>query len=477
MKLTKIVATLGPATETEESIKQLLESGVNVVRFNFKHGEVDWHKERVQRVRNVANQLGLYTGILIDLQGPEVRGLIGDNDGYPLTQGQQYPLVAKDPDANKQQIAFTHPDIIEHLQEDQLVMAADGAIRFKVRKHDGHTFLESLVNAKLGHHKTFNFPGAEYPLPLLTDHDYDGIKLAADVEADYIALSFVRTLEDIQQFKQELTKHNANGQVVAKIENQQAINNLKAIIKATDTVMVARGDLGVELPIEQVPYYTKKIIKLCNDYNKPVITATQMLMSMVDNELPTRAEVTDIANAAFSHSDAVMLSDESAMGKHPIEAVQMMARTATYNEQKFSVDTRTLYKFESQDRAGMLTEAAYDLYLKSKREDRPAAGFIVFTHSGLTAHRLSGFKPQAPIIAVCPSEQVARSLSLRFGVQSYVHKANTADASPVEVDQIQTAINLLITEGIIENNKKYIILYGDFWSIKGGTSTLKVITS
>jgi pyruvate kinase len=298
-KLTKIIATIGPACDSPEQLTQLIKLGVNVFRFNFKHNTVAWHSERINRVNEAANKLKVKIGTLIDLQGPEIR-LKMPVDSLNLKSGTEIILSEKVFVKPQAGFSLTHPSIIPHLKKDQTILADDGVFRFMVISSSRSECRLRVINGgQLGNNKTLNFPGASFPLPVLIERDLEGLQLAAKYEIDYIALSFVRDATDILVLKKELKKNKIKSQIVAKIETEQAINNLDSIINQADAVMVARGDLGVEMSLEQVPYYQKLIIQKCLLKRKAVITATQMLQSMIANPFPTRAEVSDIANAVW----------------------------------------------------------------------------------------------------------------------------------------------------------------------------------
>lgn len=474
-KLTKIIATIGPASDSEEMIEKLIFAGVNIFRFNFKHGEIEWHDDRIQRVQRVAAKVGLPVGTLLDLQGPELRIRL-KGDSLELTEGEEILLHPSIMESDEKGLTITHPDVIDKIAEGQFVSINDGKFPFKTVKRDGRTYLKSALTGTLGNRKTMNIPGADFPLPVLIERDFDGLALAVKRNVDYVALSFVRTRTDMEKIREEMTKLNVSSKLVSKIETRLAIDNLEAIVELSDAVMVARGDLGVELPIEEVPYYTRKIISECLKTGTPVITATQMIESMMENPYPTRAEVSDIANATYSLSDAVMLSGETAQGEHPLGAVEMMAKTVFFTEQRIEGDTRLLVPFGLKDQTDMLCDAAYNLSLKMHNLGNKVDAFVVFTHTGQTAKRLSMFKPRLPILALCPNPRVVDQLTLNFGVHPRVYTQQGDPNAPVSYEHIQSGLQLLLKENIVEAGKQYIVLFGDYWAVKGGTSTLKIVS-
>lgn len=470
-KLTKIVATIGPVTDSEEMIEKLINAGVNVFRFNFKHGTVEWHGERIERLNKVAERMGVHIGTLIDLQGPEIR-INMPGDSIEITAGELLTF-GEESFEGKKGFSISHPDIISHLKEDQLILADDGTFNFNVVQKDGKTFLKVNRSGLLKQRKNLNIPGAEFPFPVLVERDFEGLKLATRHEIDYVALSFVRTTDDLKVVREEMKKYEVQGQLVSKIENQKAIDNIDGIIEMSDAIMVARGDMGVELPMEQVPYYQKKIIRKCMERGIPVITATQMLQSMVENPQPYRAEVSDIANATFDRTDAVMLSGETASGKYPLEAVEVMARTAAFNEKKFLKDVRKVVDYKIHDVASQICDTAYNLYVGLKGEKVDVVGFLVFSKTGRTARLISRYRPDAPIYSFSPSKAVGDSLCLNFGVVPCTQdREQKGEVSKVDV--LNAVAHLKKTYNLPKGSK-LIVLHGDVWAVEGGTSTIRIV--
>lgn len=472
-KLTKIVATIGPATESEETIKELIETGVNVFRFNFKHNTVEWHSERIERVNMVAHKMGVPVGTLIDLQGPELR-INMPGESIEVNVGDLLIFGEEAFEGKEKGFSITHPDVIPHLAEGQKILAEDGTYTFFVVRKNGKTYLRSESKGTLKQRKNLNIPGADFPFPVLVERDFDGLKLAARNEVDFVALSFVRTPSDIKLIREEMAKHKVNAKMVSKIENQKAIDNLDAIIEASDAIMVARGDLGVELPTEQVPYYQKMMIRKCVEKGIPVITATQMLQSMIDNPNPYRAEISDIANAIYDLTDAIMLSGETASGKYPVNAVAVMAKTAEFNEEKFAVDTRLKFNHRVADVESTICDAAYNIHLKLIENKIKVKGFLVFTHTGKTARLISRYRPDIPIYAFAGSDSVRDQLALSYGVIPFTE--HVIKKGEVEKMHLLDALDFLKEKGHVKKGDKLIVLHGDIWSVEGGTSTVKVIT-
>jgi pyruvate kinase len=308
----------------------------------------------------------------------------------------------------------------------------------------------------------------------MVERDFDGLKLAQRHEIDYVALSFVRSGEDLRTVKKEMARYKIKGKIVAKIETRKALENLDEVIAESGAVMVARGDLGVETPIQEVPFYQKMIIEKCIEKGIPVITATQMLQSMVNSPNPTRAEVSDVANATYDLTDAVMLSGESASGQYPLEAVSMMKKVASFNEIKNLEDHRKWFKFNIDDTEGVFCNNAYELYLLYRTQKKPVSGFIIFSHTGRTVRLLSRYRPLVPIFAFTPDKNVSESLSLSFGVMPFIYR-QMAKKSAVNKQDIRELIDNLKKKGLVKEDSLLIVLHGDFWAIKGQTSTLRLM--
>ncbi len=471
-KLTKIIATIGPSCESPEMIETLIKKGVNVFRFNFKHNTVEWHGDLIQRVNKVAKKMGVHIGTLIDLQGPELR-INMPVDEISLKEGEVILFGEEIYKKKEKGLSITHPDIIQYLKDGQKIVADDGAFSFHIVKKGKKIYLQSETTGVLKTRKTLNIPGADFPFPVLIERDFDGLKLAALHDVDFVALSFVRTQTDVSLVRKEMKKYKVKGKIIAKIETQKALDYLDQIIEASDGIMVARGDLGVEIPIEQVPFYQKMMIKKCIIQGKFVITATQMLQSMIEYPYPTRAEVSDIANAIYDNTDAIMLSGETANGKYPVKAVEMQAKTALFYEPKANDDIRGKILFSVNDSTAMLANTAYELYMQYMKANKEIDGFIVFSQTGRTAEVLSRYRPKAPIFAFAPDEATCESLTLRFGVESMVFSFNKTDE--VNITEILRAKKMLKDKKLITASAKLIVVHGDHWGRGSGASTLRII--
>jgi len=473
-KLTKIVATIGPVSDSNETIEKLIRAGVNVFRFNFKHNTVEWHSERIQRVNKVAKKIGFSVGTLIDLQGPTIR-INMPYDELKIEKGDRLIFGEESFQKKEKGFSMSHPDIIKHIAVGQKLLADDGCFTFYIERSGKKTYLRSETSGILKNRKALNIPGSNFPFPVLIERDFEGLALAARESVDIVAMSFVRSAEDIKIVRKEMKKYKLNAKICAKIETQKGIDNLDEIIEETDSIMVARGDLGVELPLEQVPFYQKEMIKKCLEKGKPVITATQMLQSMVTSPFPTRAEVSDVANAVYDYTDAVMLSAESATGTYPVITVETMSRIVKYSEVKFARDTRKLFDYLITDHEDSICDAAYNLYFQSMVQPVKVAAFLVFTHTGRTARTISRYRPMVPVFAFTPTTDVRDSLNVNFGVFPFLQE-ELKKMNEVKKDDVLRAIKLLVSKKMLYKGDKVIVLHGDYWAVKDGLSTLKLVT-
>jgi len=475
-KLTKIIATIGPVSDSEETIEAFIKAGVNVIRFNYKHSSTQWHRERIERVKKVAQKMNSPLGLLLDLQGPEIR-MTMPFDQLELKSGENILLSESIFKTNKKGFSLTEPKIIDHLIHGQKILVDDGLFVFRIEKKDNEVYAVSETEGTLKSKKTVNIMDLDFDFPVLHERDMIGLRLAKETGINYIALSFVRNGEDLKILRKEMKKMDLNAKIVAKIETRKAINNIDEIIKETDVIMIARGDMGVEMPMEEVPYYQKLIIKKCMESGTPVITATQMLESMTQKHIPTRAETSDVANAIYDFTDATMLSGETASGKYPLEAVRMMAKIAEFTESKNRIiDIRDLYNFNLNDDSEMICDSAFNLHkvLESRNDD--IKGFIVFTETGKTVRMLARYRPHVPIFAFCPNVDVAKSLAVTFGVIAIVQSSLKSDREIIKEDLIE-ATNYLYKNGLAQRQDRFIAMHGDYWSTEVGASTIKIIAN
>ena len=475
-KLTKIIATIGPSSDSPEKIEELINLGVNIFRFNFKHSDPAWHKERVERVKEISKRLGKNTATLIDLQGPEIRAYLA-TDKLELKKDDEI-LVSKSADLNSKNSLYFKPlEVADALQNGQRLVADDGNFLFTVIKKENSIYLKSESEGILLNKKTINIRNLEINFPVLTENDEIGIKLAKELDIDFIALSFVRSADDVEKLRVKLKELDSNAKIISKIETFKAIQNIDEIILASDAVMIARGDMGVELSLEEVPYFQKEIIKKCVKNGVPVVTATQMLETMTNSKMPTRAEVSDVSNAVFDFTDAVMLSGETAMGAHPADVVKLMVRVVKFSEEKNKIhDIRDLIDYRLASISEMVCDSAFNLYKSLKNKDQEIKGFIVFTHSGKSARIISRYRMHTPIYAFCPNDEVARSLGINYGVTSIIQeKIKTEDE--VVKEEIQDAIRILKEKNICIPGDTFVVLHGDYWTSDQGASTIRIISA
>ena len=415
MRKTKIVCTIGPSSESPDVMKKLIEAGMNVARLNFSHGDYEEHGNRIKNLRAACRELNRTVALLLDTKGPEIR--IGKLKEEPiqLVQDRRIILTTEEILGDAERISVTYADLPRDVKAGSRILLDDGLIELNVVEVRGTEIECRIVNGgMLKSKKGVNVPGVRTSLPGITEKDKKDIIFGIEQGIDFIAASFVRKAGDVLEIRELLERHNASHiQIIAKIENQEGVDNLDEILEVADGLMVARGDLGVEIPAEEVPLVQKRMIKKCNLVGKPVITATQMLDSMQNNPRPTRAEASDVANAIFDGTDAIMLSGETAAGKYPVESVLTMSRIAERAEA--ALDHRELFYRQCQAQQTSITEAISQAVAISAL-DLDAKAIITATESGFTARMVSKYRPKAPIIAVTPNEPVMRQMGLIWGV-------------------------------------------------------------
>ena len=419
MRKTKIICTLGPAVDSEEMLRQLIRSGMNAARFNFSHGTHESHLAMLQKLKTVRDNMGRPIATILDTKGPEIRIRSFTNGPVELTVGAEFTLTTRDVPGDETIVSVTYNNLHNELKVGSTVLIDDGLIGLKVteiKDQDIHCVVES--GGPLSNNKSINLPGVNIQLPALTEKDKDDIRFGVENDFDYIAASFVRKASDVAEIREVL--HECGGddvRIIAKIENQEGVDNLDAIIEASDAVMVARGDLGVEIPAHMVPVLQKQMIRKCLNAGKPVIIATQMLDSMIRNPRATRAEVSDVANAVFDGASCLMLSGETASGKYPIEALQCMVQVATEAEANINYWGR----FRSNritPEPTINTAITHSCCMTAM--DLHAKAILAATQSGHTARMIARFRPACPIAAMTVTEKVRRQLALVWGVYPYL---------------------------------------------------------
>jgi len=466
MPLTKIVCTIGPASQSPEIIRALVQNGMNVARLNFSHGNRDEHYEKIRIIRTVSDEsaAGAPVAILQDLAGPKIRVGRIPNPGVRLEAGQPFVLTNHDVEGTSERVSISYPNLPKVVKEGDSILLADGFIELMVEKANrSEIYCKVITGGLLTSRKGLNLPTRTIQAPPLTDKDREDLLFGLENDVDYVALSFVKTPEDILQVKEIIQEREKDTPVIAKIEKHEAIEHIDKIMEAADGIMVARGDLGVEIPLEKVPGVQKMLIHRANDLGKPVITATQMLHSMVDSPRPTRAEATDVANAVMDGTDAVMLSEETASGSYPVKAVQFMSRIVESAESHFSHE-RYLQLAPKKEVSESVAHAA--CYLANHLDAR---AIIAPTQSGQTARHISRFRPRQPIIALSPKQETVRRLALSWGCLPRL----VADPRDTD-DMIESATQSALKTGLVSRGDLVVITAGHPVGVAGSTNMVRV---
>lgn len=467
MKRTKIVCTLGPSSSDEETLARLMRAGMDVARLNFSHGDHDYHRALFQRVRDVSKEVGKSVAILQDLQGPKIRvGRFADGSVL-LEDGAEFSITIDDVDGDVDRVGTTYKDLPKDVRTGDILLLDDGLIRLRAVDVDAYNVRTVVeVGGVLKNNKGINLPTAAVSAPSLTEKDIIDLKLGVELGVDYMALSFVRSALDIHQMRALLPERKDDPiRIIAKIEKPQALNDLDHIISVCNGIMIARGDLGVELPPQKVPLIQKLAIQKANAMGRITITATQMLESMTENPRPTRAEASDVANAVLDGSDAVMLSGETAAGKYPVEAVQMMSDIIKEVEQGTTVNNAPSPSFLSHLKtfpnavAKAATTAADDMAIK---------GLVVVTHSGATARLMMTYRPQTPVIACTPNARVYHQMAAFWGVEPYL-----VPISHDTDEMLGIIVDLLKTERGLKAGDEIIVVMGSPVTDQAETNLIK----
>jgi pyruvate kinase len=446
---------MGPNTNNRELMRKLIQNGMDVARFNFSHGDHQEHKSRMDMLKQLREEERVNTAILLDTKGPEIRtGLLADGKKVTLETGSTFTLTIDDIVGNEQKVSITYTGLVDDVDKGKIILIDDGLIGLKVMSKTDRDIICIVVNGgELGERKGVNVPNVPVRLPAITSKDKEDIKFGVEQDVDFIAASFVRNAECVLEIKAYLKELNAPYiPIIAKVENAEGIQNIDEIIRAADGIMVARGDLGVEIPAEEVPYLQKMMIQKCNNNFKTVITATQMLDSMIRNPRPTRAEVTDVANAVYDGTDAVMLSGETAQGKYPLEALQMMVHIIENSEQHLDYDL-ILEKAGNHLRTGVSSAIGYSSVLAAANLN--AKCIITPSVSGATARVVSNLKPKQEILGVTPNERTLRRMSIYWGVRPLKSlEVNTTE------DICSGAIELALVKQYVEMGDVVVLTAG-----------------
>ena len=470
MQKTKMIFTISPASDTEEILRQFINIGMSAARLNFSHGTHETHKEKIDLIKKLRNEMNTSTAIILDIKGPKIRTHNFINDGVLLKEGNEFSFYCGEEIlGDETKCSISYETLYKDIKIGGSILVDDGLLKFKVIDViDKCIKCKVVVGGMIKNHKGVNVPNVNINLPSITEKDKDDIIFGCKMGVDFIAASFIRKASDILEVRKVLEENNGDQiKIIAKIESQEGVDNIDSIIEVTDGVMVARGDMGVEIPIEKVPIIQKKIIKKCNDAGKIVITATQMLDSMIRNSLPTRAEASDICNAIFDGTDAIMLSGESASGNFPVEAAKMMSKIAKETEENLEYD-HFFSKFVEPPHTNSFADAiSYSACRTSTVLN--AKAIVAATKSGSTARLLSKYRPKCPIIATTPYDTVMRSLSLNFGV--FPTKCDMFTTT----DQIlQQSKNIAKDLSIAKEGDDIIIAAGMNTTESGGTNMLKI---
>ncbi len=470
MRKTKIVCTIGPASESPEMLDRLVEAGMNVARLNFSHGNHEEHAVRIQRIREAAEKANKIVGILLDTKGPEIRTHQMKDDSIELVTGQNIEISMSEVEGTAERFSITYEQLIEDVHIGSVILLDDGLIELRVESLDtANGIINTIVEnaGTLKSKKGVNVPGVSVQLPGITEKDAQDILFGIEQNVDFVAASFVRRSSDVMEIRGLLEKNNGSHiQIIPKIENREGVDNIDEIILVSDGLMVARGDLGVEIPPEEVPLVQKSLIEKCNSAGKPVITATQMLDSMQRNPRPTRAEASDVANAIFDGTDAIMLSGETAAGIYPVESVKTMDRIAETTEA--ALNYKQIVSNRRKEKESNMTEAIGQAVAYTALNLKVQA-IIAPTESGTTAKMISKYRPGAPIIAVTSAERPARKLTLVWGVQPII------GASVHSTDELlENAVDESLKHGYVKHGDLVVITAGVPVGHAGTTNLMKV---
>lgn len=468
MRRTKIICTIGPASESEDKLRELMKAGMNVARFNFSHGSHEEHKKKFDRVNKISSELGYPIATLLDTKGPEIRLKDLEGGKAELVEGQKFILTTDEILGNNERVTITYKNLKDDIKEGMTILIDDGLIEMVVDAIEDADIICTVMNGgMISNHKGVNVPGAELSMPYISDVDRSDIMFGCDMGFDFLAASFVRCKEDILEVRSIIDEHKSHMKIIAKIENMQGIHNLEEILSVSDGIMVARGDMGVEIPMEEVPVVQKEMIKLAEAQGKHVITATQMLESMIKNPRPTRAEITDVANAIYDGTTAIMLSGESAAGLYPVEAVKTMAKIAERTERDIDYAGR-MKKRECIERFDTTTAISHACCTTAI--DLQAAAIITVTISGFTAGMISRYKPGCPIIACSVSPKVCKQLALSWGViPVWIARESSTD------DLFDEEVHAVVEAGYVKKGDKVVLTAGVPLGVSGRTNMIRVV--
>lgn len=469
MKKTKIVCTLGPASQKEDVLRQMIEKGMNVARLNFSHGTHEYHKENIELIKKLRDEMNVSLAILLDTKGPEIRTKDFAKGKVLLEEGNEFTLTTRDVDGTNKVVSITYKQLPKEVVEGNTILIDDGSINLRVKSCTDTDIICEVVNGgEVSNHKGINVPCVHLNMPYMSDADKEDVKFGVEQGVDFIAASFVRNKEDIIELRKFVDYYGGQDiRLISKIENVEGIDNFDEILKHSDGIMVARGDMGVEVEYERLPGLQKRFIKKCYQSGKMVITATQMLESMIQHPHPTRAEITDVANAVFDGTSAVMLSGETAMGQYPVLAVEVMAKVARQAEHDYfdMLKNKTFhYEMDMDDTTNAVCDAAC-----TTARDIGAKAIIAVTKSGQTARRMSKFRPHVPIVAATPEDKTFHQLALSWGVYPV-----RALYQQTQSELFQHAIACARQIDVVEKGDVVVIVAGVPLDTSGNTNLLKV---
>ena len=469
MRKTKIVCTIGPASESAEKMRELMLAGMNVARFNFSHGTHDEHRAKFERLVHLRQELNLPIAAMLDTKGPEIRLRDFKDGGTELKQGQKFTLTTEEVLGDNVRASITYKGLVHDVKPGATILIDDGLIGLRVENVTAKEILCTVENGgPVSNHKGINVPGTDLSMPFISDTDRSDLIFGCEMGFDFVAASFTRTAQDIRDMRKILTDNGSRAKIIAKIESTQGVANMEEILDEADGVMVARGDLGVEVPLEEVPVLQKRMIKLAEEKGKICITATQMLDSMIHNPRPTRAEATDVANAIYDGTGAIMLSGETAAGKYPVEAVKTMARIAERTEQDIDYYHRMVRRAVDGTCFDVTTAISHSACTIS--EDIKADAIIAVTMSGFTAERLSRYKPSCPILACSTKSRVACQTNLLFDVYPLIIPEEE------RTEQLfRTAIHQAKLGGYVKTGDTVVLTAGVPLGESGKTNMVRVI--
>ena len=467
MRKTKIICTLGPSTDKEGVLRELVANGMNVARFNFSHGSHEEHLGRLEKLKSIREELGKPVAALLDTKGPEIRLKDFKNGTEMLEAGQMFTLTTREVEGTKEICSITYKDLPQDVHEGGIIMLDDGLIKLTIKSvSDTDIVCKVLNSGKIKNKKGVNVPGVHLSMPYMSQRDRDDIIFGAQQGFDFIAASFVRTAQDVYDIRNLLNEYDSDIRIIAKIENREGVNNIDSILAAADAVMVARGDLGVEIDFTELPGIQKNIIERSFSFGKPIVTATQMLDSMIVNPRPTRAEISDVANAIYDGTSAIMLSGETAAGAYPVEALKTMSAIAERTEQENHARFAPLTE-STNGKISVSDATAHAACLTAK--DVNAAAIVTVSESGNTARLLSKYRPEQPIIACVMKEQVQRQLALSWGITPLMMSlAHSTD------ELIEMSTSLAKENGYLHNGELAVVTAGVPVGVSGTTNMIKI---